>query len=112
MSDDFYDQLETASEALRSALYEKTPPEDPSNIYKRSSAVVEIIDRLRQVVEVIGRDVADVQAHTIELASDDDTSASEHTKTARGQLGEVEEGLSAASVAAHKAHSSLSHLKL
>src|SRR3954454_5518988 len=82
MSDDFYDQLETASEALRSALYEKTPPEDLSNIYKRCSAVVEIIDRLRQVVQVSGRDVADAQAHSVELPAVDDTSASEHTEAA------------------------------
>ena len=113
MSDDKMAKLlDSASKSVRAALHAQAMPEYPSDLYTRCGSLVEILGRLSAVAGVLVDHIAALDSQAALLASDDDTSASDHAETARAELTETINDLAAASAASNLAFSGLSHLKL
>jgi hypothetical protein len=111
MTDAIAEVIEAASESLRASMHIPATPEYPSDLYRRSGNLVDLLGKLAQVV---GR-LDDTLKHlpqTWELGSDDSSPASAHLTTASFTLRAAGAALDDAFRHANEAHSALLHLKL
>jgi hypothetical protein len=111
MADPIADLIYVASESLRASMHIPGAPEYPSDLYRRSGNLVDLLGKLAQVA---GR-LDDTLKHlpeTWELGSDNSSPASAHVTTASFTLRAAGAALDDAYRHANEAHSALSHLKL
>jgi hypothetical protein len=111
MADAIAEVIEAASESLRASMHIPATPEYPSDLYRRSANLVDLLGKL---AEVVGR-LDDTLKHlppTWELGSDDSSRASAHLTTASFTLRAAGAALDDAYRHANEAHSALSHLQL
>jgi hypothetical protein len=111
MTDPIAELIDAASETLRASMHIPAVPEYPSDLYRRSGNLVDLLGKLAQVV----RRLDDTLKHlpqTWELDSDDSSPAAAHLTTASFTLRATGAALDDAYRHANEAHSALSHLKL
>ena len=111
MADAIAEVIEAASESLRASMHIPARPEYPSDLYRRSANLVDLLGKLAQVV----RRLDDTLVHlpeTWELGSDDRSPAGTHLSTASFTLRAAGAALDDAYRHANEAHQSLSHLKI
>jgi hypothetical protein len=111
MTDPIAELIDAATETLRASMHIPAVPEYPSDLYRRSGNLVDLLGKLAQVV---GR-LDDTLKHlpqTWELDSDDSSPAGTHVATASFTLRATGAALDDAFRHANEAHSALLHLKL
>ena len=111
MTNPIADLIDAASESLRASMHIPATPEYPSDLYRRSGNLLDVLGQLAQVV----RRLDDTLMHlpqTWELGSDDRSPAGTHVTTASFTLRAAGAALDDAHRHANEAYSALSHLKI
>ena len=111
LTDPIAELIDAATETFRASMHIPAVPEYPSDLYRRSGNLVDLLGKLAQVV---GR-LDDTLKHlpqTWELDSDDSSPAGTHVTTASFTLRATGAALDDAFRHANEAHSALLHLKL
>jgi hypothetical protein len=111
MADAIAEVIEAASESLRASMHIPATPEYPSDLYRRSANLVDLLGKLAQVVRRLDDTLVHLPA-TWELGSDDRSPAGTHLSTASFTLRAAGAALDDAYRHANEAHQSLSHLKI
>jgi hypothetical protein len=104
--------IDQAAENLRSALQAVSEAAvDPQALYARTSDLVSVFGRAQEVALALS-DQIDKARESLELGSDDDTTAEEHVERAARSLSRAAGEADDARRLADQAWSALSHLKL
>ena len=111
MTDPIAELIDAATETLRASMHIPAIPEHPSDLYRRSGNLVDLLGELAQVVGRL-EDTLEHLPQTWELDSNDSSPAGTHVTTASFTLRATGAALDDAFRHANEAHSALLHLKL